>query len=132
MSQENVERVRGVWEAVNRGDATSLAMFDRDVVYENDLLPDDAETYRGIEGLVKAWSVWTEAWARLDTDIEWVRDAGGDEVVSCHQAKMRGRGSGIETELRYAYLWRFRNGKVIYCKGFRDPIEALEAAGLSE
>jgi ketosteroid isomerase-like protein len=45
---------------------------------------------------------------------------------------MRGKKSGVEAELRYAYLWRFREGKVIYCKGFRDPREALEAVGMSE
>jgi ketosteroid isomerase-like protein len=133
MSQENVEIVRTIWEGVNRGDAAALAMFDSDVVYESDLLPDHVgETYRGSEGVVKAWSLWTEAWDPLDTDVEWVRDAGRHEVVSCHQARMRGRGSGINAELRYAYLWRFRDGKVIYCKGFRDPSEALETVGLSD
>jgi ketosteroid isomerase-like protein len=131
MSQENVERVRALWPAVNRGDTASLAFFDGDVVYESDLLPDHVgQTYRGIDGLVKAWSVWTEAWDGLETDIEWVRDAGTDAVVSCHQARMRGKGSGVEADLRYAYLWRFRDGNVIYCKGFRDPAEALEAVGL--
>ena len=29
-------------------------------------------------------------------------------------------------------LWRFRQGKVIYCKSYLDPADALEAAGLSE
>jgi len=133
MSQENVQRIRDLWPTVNRGHTASLAFFDNDVVYESDLLPDHVgQAYRGIDGLVKAWSVWTEAWDRLETDIEWVRDAGRDAVVSCHQARMRGKGSGVEAELRYAYLWRFRDGKVIYCKGFRDPKEALVAVGLSE
>ena len=132
MSQENVELVLNLWPAVKRGDAASLGSFDTGVVYESDLLPDHVgQIYRGIDGLVKAWSAWTEAWDRLDTDIEWVRDAGG-EVVSCHRARMRGRKSGVAAELRYAYLWRFRDGKVIYCRGFRNPGEALEAAGLSE
>jgi ketosteroid isomerase-like protein len=133
MSQENVRRVRALWAAVNRGDTGSLALFDTDVVYEQDLLPDHiGQTFRGIEGVVKAWSAWTEAWDQLDTDVEWVRDAGRDAVVSCHRARGRGKRSGVDAALRYAYLWRFREGKVIYCKGFGDPTEALEAAGLSE
>jgi ketosteroid isomerase-like protein len=108
-------------------------LLDDEVVYEDDLLPDHiGETYRGLEGLIKAWSQWTEAWESLETDVEWVRDVGNDEVVSCHRARMRGKGSGVRGEMRYAYLWRFRAGKIVYCKSFGSPAEALEAAGLSE
>jgi ketosteroid isomerase-like protein len=32
----------------------------------------------------------------------------------------------------YAYLWRFREGKVTYLKTFGDTQEALKAAGLAE
>ena len=134
MSQENVETVRASWEAWMKGDATALlGILDSEVVYEDDLLPDHAgETYRGVEGLIRAWSSWTEPWDDFETDLEWVRDAGRELVVSCHGARMRGRGSGITGEIRYAYVWRFRAGKIIYCKSFAEPNEALEAAGLSE
>ena len=40
--------------------------------------------------------------------------------------------SAIEVDFRYAYLWRFEGGKVVYLKSYRDPQQALEAAGLSE
>ena len=33
---------------------------------------------------------------------------------------------------RHAELYTVRDGKVTYRKGFSDPAEALEAAGLSE
>jgi ketosteroid isomerase-like protein len=133
MSQENVEVVRSSWEGLMRGDAAALEMFDSAVVYEDDLLPENAgETYRGVDGVVKAWLLWAEPWDELRTEIEWVRDAGADSVVSCHRARMRGKGSGVEAERRYAYLWRFRKAKIIYCKSFGDPIQALEAAGLKE
>ena len=57
-----------------------------------------------------------------------------EQMRSCPATKREcaGRGSGVEAELRYAYLWRFRDGNVIYCKGFRGPAEALEAVGLTE
>jgi hypothetical protein len=45
---------------------------------------------------------------------------------------MRGRGSGITGEMRWAYVWRFQASKIVYCKSFGEPSEALEAAGLSE
>jgi len=134
MSQENVETVRTSWEAWMKGDATALlAVFHRDILYEDDLLPDHAgETYRGVEGLVRAWTSWTEPWEDFESGLSWVRDAGRDVVVSCHWARMRGKGSGIPGEASYAYLWRFQAGKIVYCKSFGEPSEALEAVGLSE
>jgi ketosteroid isomerase-like protein len=133
MSRENAETVRRSWEGWMKGDATALAVFDSDVVFEDDFLPDHVgETYRGVEGLQRAWFVWAEPWAEFETDIEWVRGAGTDAVVSCHRARMRGKGSGVKGERRYAYVWRFRAGKIIHCKAFGEPSEALEAVGLSE
>jgi ketosteroid isomerase-like protein len=133
MSQENVELLRSSWERLMKGDAAAREVFDSGVVYEDDLLPENAgETYRGVGEMMRAWSVWAEPWDELETEIEWVRDAGADCVVSCHRARMRGKGSGVEGERRYAYLWRFRGNKVIYCKSFGDPREALEALGLSD
>ena len=131
MSQENMETVRRSWEGWMKGDSAAVAVFDSDVVYQDDLLPDSAgEIYRGIGGLLKAWSMWAEPWDELETHIEWVRAAGSDEVVSCHRARMRGKASGVKGERRYAYVWRFRAGKIVYLRSFGDPREALEAAGL--
>src|SRR5215204_6204927 len=95
MSKENVDTIRSAWEAWMKGDATALAVLDSDVVYEDDLLPDHVgETYRGVDGLLKAWSIWAEPWDEFETDIEWVRDAGTDEVVSCHQRACSAREAG--------------------------------------
>jgi hypothetical protein len=45
-------------------------------------------------------------WETFETDLEWARDAG-DEVVSCHRARARGKGSGVDMEGHYA-VWRFK------------------------
>ena len=51
MSQENVETVRKSWDALMSGDTGARSVFDPNVIYENNLLPDDiGETYQGIEG----------------------------------------------------------------------------------
>jgi ketosteroid isomerase-like protein len=132
MSEENVEMVREAWEAWTKGDPGALSLLDPQVVYEDDMLPDHAgETYHGPEGLLRAWARWTEPWETFETDLEWARDAG-DEVVSCHRARARGKGSGVDMEGRYAYVWRFKGKKVIHLKSYGDVDEALEAAGLSE
>jgi ketosteroid isomerase-like protein len=132
MSRENVEKLRREWDIWMMGNLADLSLLDADVVYEDTMVPDHAlESYLGHEGVRKAWARWTDAWETVDTDLEWTRDAG-EKVVSCHRARLRGKASGIETELRYAYVWTFREGKITYFKSYRDPAEALEAAGLRE
>jgi ketosteroid isomerase-like protein len=136
MSQENVEIVRnwtdGWLQSGNLADLGDLSFLDPEIVYEDNILPDHiGETYHGHEGFRKAWARAIEPWGSIEGDLEWVRGAG-DEVVSCHRGRMLGKGSGIEVEIRYAYLWRFEAGRVVFCKSFGDPAEALEAAGLGE
>jgi ketosteroid isomerase-like protein len=135
MSEENVELVKVGWQDLMSGDPTEigdLSLFDPEIVYEDDTLPDHVgETYHGHEGLRRAWARFTDPWENFENVIEWARDAG-DEVVSCHLVGGRGKGSGVEGEGRYAYLWRFSNGKVVYLKSYGEPTEALEAAGLRE
>jgi hypothetical protein len=36
----------------------------------------------------------------------------------------------MDVDLRYAYVWRFREGRVIHFESFLDREQALEAAGL--
>ena len=44
----------------------------------------------------------------------------------------RGRGSGVEAEMRAFAVWTLREGKVSQvAAGYRDRAQALEAAGLS-
>jgi ketosteroid isomerase-like protein len=132
MSEENVETIRRVWVALSEGgDEAVLAFLDPEVVYEDEVLPDHAgETYRGKEGVRKAWARWTEPWDVLATELKWARDSG-DEVVSCHHVKARGKESGVELEFDYAYLWRLRDGKIVYSKSYGDVEKPLAAAGLT-
>ena len=68
-----------------------------------------------------------------DLTIELERIVGeGDRLVSIHRARSRARHTGIEFEGPLAYVWTFRDGKVIHLRSYLDPAEALEAAGLSE
>lgn len=116
MSQENVERVRKAWDGWRLGNPTIFSLLDPHVVYEDAMVPDNVgETYRGIAGVLQAWARWAEPWEEYDTEIEWLREAG-DEVVSCHRVRARGKDSGVDIEGQYAYLWRFRGGKVTYVK----------------
>ena len=42
----------------------------------------------------------------------------------------RGRGSGVEMDNRIAWVWTYRDDKVVRVVGYEEPAEALEAVGL--
>jgi ketosteroid isomerase-like protein len=44
----------------------------------------------------------------------------------------RGKASGVPTEWRFGSVLTLREGRVINIESYREPAEALEAAGLSE
>jgi uncharacterized protein len=131
MSQENVDRLRAVWDAWNQGDF-DLSLLDPEVVFEETVLPDSiGETYRGHEGVLTAWKRWTEAWEEFTTELEQVVDAG-DRLVAICKVHLQGKHSGASMTLRYAYLYTLRDDKVIHFRSYLNPAEALEAAGLRE
>ena len=46
--------------------------------------------------------------------------------------RSRARHTGIEFDTPLAYVWTFRDDKVIHFRSFLDPEEAIEAAGLQK
>src|SRR5438128_3628232 len=139
MSEENAENLRAFWEAWTlitwtqeawRRGEIDMSLFDPDVTYEDTTLPDHVgETYRGHEGVVRATERWIEPYEGLLIELEQIVDAG-DRLVSIHRARAKARHTGIEFEGLLAYLWTFRDGKVTHFRSFRDPEQAMEAAGL--
>jgi ketosteroid isomerase-like protein len=140
MSEENVENLRGLlegWdpkaelEAWNRGEGDQ-SLFDPKMAYEDTILPDHVgETYQGYEGVARATERWLEPFESLTVKLERIVGTG-DRLVSIHRVQMKARHTGIDLEGPLAYVWTFRDGKVIHLKSFSNPAEALEAAGLSE
>lgn len=108
-----------------------MSLLDPGVTYEDATLPDHVgETYRGHEGVLRATERWLEPFEWLAVELERIIGAG-DRFVSVHRFRAKARHTGIELEGPVAYLWTFRDGKVIHFRSYRDPEEACEAAGLS-
>jgi ketosteroid isomerase-like protein len=142
MSQENVENLRAfleTWggepwtpEAWQRGATLDMSLFDPHVVYEDENLPDHVgEAYTGHEGVLRAARRWVEPFEWLLVELDRIVDAD-DCLVSIHRTRAKARQSGIELEGPLAYVWAFRGGKVIHFQSFREPDDALEAAGVAE
>jgi hypothetical protein len=54
----------------------------------------------------------------------------GDVAVLIGRIHYRGRHSGIETETPAGWMLKFRRGRVVCIRAFREPEQALEALGL--
>jgi ketosteroid isomerase-like protein len=132
MSEENVEIVRHLFAAWNRGDYPSaLALIDPEIEVEPRFSGLNQGTYRGHAGLYK---VLEDFWNQFDDRRSEVEECipAGDDVFASVLHHARGRGSGVDVEMRQYQVWTLRDGKVVRWRYFADREEALEAAGLSE
>jgi ketosteroid isomerase-like protein len=137
MSQENVEAVRRVIEAHDRGDfAMVFAAYDPGIEWHltqgwapaSDFEP----VYHGHEGVRTFWRTWFAAWETASFEYEEFIDAG-DSVVAILSQRVCGRTSGLELEWNsYGQVWTIRDGKVVRVEFFPTRSDALEAVGLSE
>ena len=129
MSEENVEMAR-------RGTQSAegfWALLDEYVVWDlrGFPVPDLRRVYAGRDAVIEAsrhyWGTWTD----YHVETEELIDGGSSVVVVLHE-RGRGKGSGAPVERRWAQVWTFSRGQIIWWAMFPDRASALEAAGLSE
>jgi uncharacterized protein len=133
MSEENVEIVRGFFEAFGQGDwdvVYQAADPDFELVLHANAFPDPG-TYRGEEAARRAWGRFLEVWEDFGPEEERFIDAG-EHVVVLFRIRGRGKGSGIEVTLDASNVYTFRGGRVIRVALYGSWDEGLEAAGLRE
>src|SRR5262245_59600286 len=53
----------------------------------------------------------------------------GDEVLVILHSRGKGRGSGLELDRTSAMVWRIANGRLASLTFYRDPDDAVAAAG---
>jgi len=134
MSQENVEIVREIYQAVARRDAASaFAVYADDIVWEvsagRALVMD--RVYHGHEGVRKFWRDALSAFGEVDLDVEELIDAGG-QVVAVIREREIGRASGVPVEASHTAVWTLVDGKVIRMQVCDDRDEAFKVVGLEE
>ena len=132
MSQENVEAFREINEALRRGDVEAvLRRVDEEGVF---LAARSAVegAYRGHDGIRRFMADNQENFEKFEPDYPDVRDLG-NRVLAIGTIHVRGRGSGVETDIPAAGIATFNEeGRLIRWEDFRERHLALEAAGLRE
>ena len=132
MSQENIERLRGGYEAFARRDLdAALEMMDPQIEAHDAPETPDATVHYGREAVRRDWEQMFALFEDFRIDIEEVFDAG-EEIVVFLRLSGRGRESGAEVDARMAHTWTIREGRAIRLRQYLDRTEALEAAGLSQ
>jgi ketosteroid isomerase-like protein len=132
MSKENVEEIRRINDAFERGDrATWLALHDPDVV----MVPArDWPENAPIRGADAIWDFYagvvSGAWEVGPSAMDEVVDSGGDTVAVNFRREARGKASGAPFEFSYWCVTTFRQGRPVRFEWFVDRAEALEAGGL--
>jgi ketosteroid isomerase-like protein len=131
MSEENVEIVRGAWEAWERGDWERMyALYHPDIVWDASALQGPITgVYQGHDGVRQYFHEWLESFETHEARAERFIDAGDDVIVGL---RLRGRGktSGVEVEMARCNVYRIRAGLAIRVDLFETEAEALQAVGL--
>ena len=143
MTQENVEIVRGYFEAAASGgirfdvlddEALDRAIqgFHPEVEFHEDLKFPEATVYRGRDALRAYFRQFSGEFDRFWFEAEDILDAGDDQVLLLTHVHGRGKGSGADFDMRGAWLLTMGEETAVRVDGYLDRREALEAAGLRE
>jgi ketosteroid isomerase-like protein len=133
MSQENVERARRGFGAFAQGGPEAVVgVLDPEIeLWLPSGMIQAGGTYRGREAVLGWMQEWAEAWEEIEYTPEEFTDAG-DAVVVGVLYEGRGKGSGVRTEGRFWYVFKYLDGRLRRWELYPERAQALEAAGLSE
>jgi ketosteroid isomerase-like protein len=134
VSAQNVELTRRLLDVWSSRDIDALiAGCDPEVEWHSTFAAVGGAVYHGHDGLRSYQRDMEDAWGgdiRLEPELFF--DLGGELTLSFHVVHARGKHSGVEVEMPIAGVFRWRDGLMIYFKGFADRAQALAELGVSE
>ena len=133
MSEENVAAVQAALKFARDGLDGLDEFWTDDIDHRagEDLL-DDCGPIHGKAEMRAYLQDWFDTFDDFRAEAAELIDAGEDQVVAVLRIMGRAKLSGVETDLTYAALYTFRDGKIAQGREYLSKTEALEAAGLSE
>jgi ketosteroid isomerase-like protein len=126
----NTERFLQGAAAFTRGDHAAVVEFvDEEIEFEP-LRAATEGTFHGHDGVRKFLEDTRESFDLFELDYDDVRDLGDGKVLALGRIRIRGRGSGVETEVPTAVIATIRDGRMTRFKDYGEHSAALAAAGL--
>ena len=134
MSQENVEVVRRLFAAAERGDLSGfMSGLDPEIEWDGSRVVPDTTVVRGHEAVRKAFRRWFGAWRKdFETRAEEIVVLDPNTVFVVVHDLGTAKGSGITMDRRIFQIWEFRDGLAVRTRHFLDRDQALEAVGVRE
>jgi ketosteroid isomerase-like protein len=131
MSAENVATARRILIALGRRELDALVDLSHPDARWRSFFAAFLEggEYHGHVGLRQYMADLHEAFEHLTPEVADMLD-GGDLIVGLGKIHYRGRGSGVEAESPAGWVFKFRDGKLLQFRAFRDPEQALARVGL--
>jgi ketosteroid isomerase-like protein len=134
MSQENVDLVRSILAANERGDYSSTAWADPEIEF---VIADGPSPggWSGIAGMETGWRDIATAWRDMRTVADQFRELDDERVLVLIHREGYGRVSGFqvgENLTKGASVFHVRSGKVARLVVYFDRDRALADLGLKE
>ena len=127
MPSERAETIRRFFDAFNRRDFESLvAEISDDAVVEEWVGMPGSETFRGRDGLRRAFEKWFETWEWVEASPAGFAESGDAVLVTVDQ-RARGSASGAEVGLRSWCVYEFEGESMVRLRIFTEH-EAASAA----
>ena len=128
---ENLDLVRSIYAAYERGDfRTPADEFAPDFEWVQLRAVVEPGTHRGLEARDRAFRSIFEVYENFRIEPEEYIDAG-DRVIVVARSHGTARGSGMQLDQRFAYVWTVRDGKPVRMEQYASRDEALKALALS-
>jgi ketosteroid isomerase-like protein len=129
MESDSERSVRLFAEAVTSGDPeAAVAVCDPEIEFMS-VLAVSGRAYHGHDGIRQYFADVAAAWSEWRVELHRIVPAPEERVVIEMTMHFRGKESGAAFSDYAAHVWTLRNGKLLRNEPFRDPKDALRAAG---
>jgi ketosteroid isomerase-like protein len=122
---ENAEIVRQLYEGFNRERRGTRKLLDPGIEWINPERALEPGQRRGLEEWDGALERVQESFREARVEVERIVESG-DRVASAVTLRVRGRESGLDTQMRQSHLWTIRAGKAVRFEWFMDPGRAFD------
>ena len=133
MSEANVELHRRANEAFNSRDVDAYLDFcDPEIELHSAVTVPGGAVYNGHEGVRRWHRDIADAFGdEVSVEPESYFDLG-EHTISFHLLHARGQQSGADVEMPAAHLCRWRDGRIVYFKGYSRREDAFKDLGVEE
>ena len=134
MTSPNLDLVRSIYAAHERGDYSSVEWAHSDIEYVVADGPSPG-TWRGLAAVAEHFRDWLNAWEDLRSEAEEYRELDDERVLVLTRFSGRGKTSGLEVArlgAAGARVFHIRSGKVTRYVCYYDRDRALADLGLEE